>query len=225
MSIFAAEFVGKNNSYTMITSEEDFEQKFQDLFGENYDAYIEGYNFEKHVVWWMNQYFGNYSLKIWQGDKIVKPYGERNKIYASWNQYPDLIYVDEQNNKVLGLECKFCTYAKFKVERQQLQNYKDFEKYIQELTNRDTRAYVIVGNNEYGFFDETVGVFVNGYCPTDRENISLRPTEMYCLPLDFIEQQLGNSDKTTIEVSNFPQYLIMTKPGGKIRNLYNHIPF
>ena len=136
----------------MITSEKDFEQKFQDLFGENYDAYIEGYNFEKHVVWWMNQYFGNYSLKIWQGDKVAKPYGERNMIYASWNQYPDLIYVDEKNNKVLGLECKFCTYAKFKVERQQLRNYKDFEKYIHGLTNRDTKAYVIVGNNEYGFF-------------------------------------------------------------------------
>lgn len=210
----------------MITSETDFEQKFQELFGENYDAYIEGYNFEKHVVWWMNQYFGNYSLKIWQGDKIVvNPYGDRDKIYASWNQYPDLIYADDQNNKVLGLECKFCISGNFKVERRQLRNYKNFEQHIRQLTNRDTKAYVIVGYNENCFFDETVGVFVNQFNPTNRENVSLKPTEMYCLPLDFIEQQLGHSDTTTIELSQFPQYLIMTKPVGKIRNIYKNIPF
>lgn len=209
----------------MITTEIDFEEKFQELFGKDYDAYIEGYNFEKHVVWWMNQYFVNYSLKIWQGDKYCKPFGDYDKIYPSWNQYPDLIYADDSNKKVLALECKFCIYARFKVERRQLQNYQNFERHIRQLTNMETKAYVIVGNNENGFFDETVGIFVNGSIPTDRENISLRPTEMYCLPLDFIEQQLGNSDQTTIEVSQFPQYLIMTKPEGKIRNLYKNIPF
>lgn len=209
----------------MITTETDFEQIFQELFGKDYDAYIEGYNFEKHVVWWMNQYFGNYTLKIWQGDKSCKPFEDRDRIYPSWNQYPDLIYVDEQKRKVLGLECKFCLYAKFKVERQQLQNYQDFVKHIRKLTNMDTTVYVIVGNNENSFFDETVGAFVNGYMATYRENISKKPTEMYCLPLDFIEQQLGDSDRTIIEVSQFPQYRIMTKLEGKIRNIYKNIPF
>ena len=43
----------------MITTQTDFEQLFQELFGTDYGTYIEGYNFEKHVVWWMNQYFAN----------------------------------------------------------------------------------------------------------------------------------------------------------------------
>ncbi len=209
----------------MITSEADFEQKFQELFGTEYNAYIEGYNFEKHVVWWMNQYFGQYELKIWQGDKCSKTQGDNKIIYPSWTRYPDLVYVDESNKKVLGLECKFCLYAKFNVKRRQFLNYKDFEKHIRNLTNMATSVYIIVGNNENSFFDETVGIFVNGNNPTDRENISLRPTEMYCLPLDFIEQQLGDVDNTTIEVSQFPQYLIMNKPEGKIRNIYQNIPF
>ncbi len=209
----------------MITSETDFEQKFQELFGKGYDAYIEGYNFEKHVVWWMNQYFGNYSLKIWQGDKFCNSFGDRDNIYPSWNQYPDLVYVDDSNKKVLALECKFRLYARFDVKRRQWLNYKDFERHIRKLTNMDSDVYVIVGNNENCFFDETVGIFVNGFNPTDRENISVRPTEMYCLPLDFIEKQLGDSDSTTIEVSQFPQYLIMTKSEGKIRNIYKNIPF
>lgn len=209
----------------MITSRTDIEQVFQELFGTNYEAYIEGYNFEKHVVWWMNQYFGNYTLKIWQGDKYCKPFEDKDRIYPSWNQYPDLIYVDERKRKVLGLECKFCLSAKFKVERRQLLNYKDFERHICNLTNMDTEVYIIVGNNENSFYDETADAFVNGYMATDRENISKKPTEMYSLPLDFIVQQLGDADKTTIEVSEYPQYRIMTKPEGKIRNIYTNIPF
>lgn len=209
----------------MITTQTDFEQLFQELFGTDYGTYIEGYNFEKHVVWWMNQYFANYSLRIWQGDKFVRPFGNNDKICPSWNQYPDLVYVDEAKKKVLALECKFRLYAKFDIERRQLQNYRDFQQHIRHLTNMDTAVYVIVGNNENCFFDETVGIFVNGNNPTDRENISLRPTEMYCLPLDFIEQQLGEADSTTILVSKYPQYQIMTKSEGKIRNIYKNIPF
>lgn len=191
-----------------LVEEEDFntqlknqyEAKFQEIFGVNIDFYLDGFRFERHVVWWMNRYFSQYELKIWQGDKCYKPYEDSKRISASWNTYPDLIYVDTNNKKVVALECKYRSNGKISLEQRQFENYRNFEKQIGAFMNVKTKVYVMVGT---------------GGSSSDR------PDNMYCVPLEVLRNE------RELDLYAHPQYLVMERGdvGQEIRIHKDNIPF
>ncbi len=161
--------------------QEDFDNNFISIFGLKYKDYMKGYEFEKHVVWWMHQYFGQYELKIWQGDKFAHPYIEDDMICASWNMYPDLIYVDEQSKRVVTLECKYRNDGKLKFEHRQYENYKKFESQICSYMGVDARVYIMAGS---------------------RGETSHYPDFMYCIPIDYF------ADKDYVDYRDIPEYKV-----------------
>lgn len=163
---------------------ENYETKFQEIFGKRIDTYLDGFRFERHVVWWMNQYYSQYELKIWQGDKCYKPYEDSKMIRASWNSYPDLIYVDTNEKKVLALECKYRANGIIWLDDEHFKNYETFEKQIGNFMNVDTEVYVMVGTSG----------------PS-----SERPDCMYCVPLSCLRNQ------REMDLCNYPQYRVMDR--------------
>lgn len=178
---------------------ECYENRFQEIFGVNFDNYLIGYGFEKHVVWWMNQYQKGYELKIWQGDKLARPYEEDDSIYASWNKYPDLIYVNERQKKVVALECKYRYDGVLNIDRRKYEDYKHFEMQIGSLMNVDTRVFIMVGSR--GTAD--------------------KPDFMYCIPVDYFE------NLTEVDLRSVPQFKIMERDYyyGNINNLPENFMF
>ena len=190
----------KSNREWIAQTKEEYEAKFQEIFGVKIDTYLEGFRFERHVVWWMNSYVNQYELKIWQGDKCYKPYEDSKLISASWNTYPDLVYVDSINKKVIALECKYRSNAIISLDKRQYDNYKNFEKQIGNFMNVDVRVYVMVGTG--GFSSD-------------------RPAFMYCVPLDCLRNQREYDLKT------HPQYMVMEREvtGQEIKIFKYNIPF
>ena len=176
--------------------EEEFDNNFRNIFGVKYDEYLRGYGFEKHVVWWMNQYFNQYDLKIWQGDKFAHPYVDGDKISASWNTYPDLIYVDEVNKKAIALECKYRNDGRLELERRQYDNYRKFESQIRSLMRVDVSVFIVGGS---------------------RGLTSDRPDYMYCIPLDFF------ADKEIVDFREIPEYKVYER--GLSNVIKDNIPF
>lgn len=181
-------------------TKEEYETKFQEIFGVNLDSYLEGFRFERHVVWWMNRYANQYELKIWQGDKCYKPYEDSKLISASWNTYPDLVYVDAQNKKVVAIECKYRSNGVISLDKRQFDNYKNFERQIGDFMNVDTKVYVMVGTSG---------------------SSSDRPAYMYCVPLDCLRNE------RKLDLKAYPQYMVMERVliGQEIRIYKENIPF
>lgn len=176
--------------------QKEFDNNFINIFGVKYDDYLRGYGFEKHVVWWMNQYFNQYDLKIWQGDKCAHPYIDGDKISASWNTYPDLIYVDEVNKKAIALECKYRNDGMLELERRQYDNYKKFESQMRSLMKVDISVFIIGGSRGL---------------TTDR------PDYMYCIPLDFFK------DKELVDFREIPEYKVYERGFSNV--IKDNIPF
>ena len=160
--------------------QEKFDNNFMSIFGIKYEEYLKGYGFEKHVVWWMHQYFGQYELVIWQGDKCAHPYVDGDKICASWNTYPDLIYVDEERKRVVALECKYRNDGRLDLERRQYENYKRFESQIRSLMGVEVSVFIMAGSR----------------------GTSDRPDYMYCIPIDYF------ADRDSVDYRNIPDYKI-----------------
>ena len=179
------------------SEKESYENKFQKIFGESIDNYLVGYGFERHVVWWMNTYHPQYELKIWQSDKMANPYEDGDIIYPSWNQYPDLVYVNERDKKVLALECKYRFYGKLDINQERYNKYKEFEKVVRDLKNYTVDIYVMVGN--YGLSSD-------------------KPENMYCFPIDYFK------NTTEVDLKDVPQFKVMERAGG-IVNISNNCPF
>ena len=164
----------------------EYEAKCQEIFGTNMDSYLQGVRFEQHVAWWMREYFPQYSLKIWQGDKYYKPYEEDEPITAEWNSFPDLIYVDEDQKKVLAIECKYRKDGKLTIEEKQYNNYKQSEVFLQNLFGAEVKVLVMAGIDEFRI----------------RPN---KPDYMYCFPIDFFK------DGKEKELKSFKEYLVMDR--------------
>lgn len=176
--------------------QEEFDNKFRSIFGVKFDDYLRGYGFEKHVVWWMNQYFKQYDLKIWQGDKCAHPYIDGDKISASWNTYPDLIYVDDENKKAIALECKYRSDGRLELDRRQYANYKKFESQIHSLMRVDVSVFIMGGS---------------------RGLTSDRPDYMYCIPLDFFV------DKEIVDFREIPEYKVYERGFSNV--IKDNLPF
>lgn len=162
-------------------TKEEYETMFLEIFGVNVDRYLEGFRFERHVVWWMNKHFPQYELKIWQGDKCYKPYEDSQTISASWNTYPDLIYVDEKRKRVVALECKYRYDGKLELARRQYENYKRFEPQISALMGVDARVYIMAGSR-----GETSG----------------RPDFVYCIPIGYFDEH------DSVDFRDIPEYKV-----------------
>ena len=164
----------------------EYEAKCQEIFGTNMDSYLQGVRFERHVAWWMREYFPQYSLKIWQGDKCYKPYENDELITAEWNSFPDHIFVDESNKKVLAIECKYRKDGKLTIDERQYNNYKQSEILLQRLFGANVKVFVMVGVDEFKI------------CPN-------KPDYMYCIPIDRFE------DGKEKELKSFKEYLVMDR--------------
>lgn len=171
----------KENKKTIDRLKSDHENLLISAFGPNYEDYLTGYGFEKHVVWWMNKYFQNYELKIWQGDKCTQPYVNEDKISASWNMYPDLIYVNTDPKKVIALECKYRENGILHLDQRQYKNYKNFETQISSLMGVETKVYIMGGS---------------------RGLTSDRPDYVYCIPIDYF------SDKREVDFRDIPTFKV-----------------
>ncbi len=197
--IFHLEKEVESDQEWVARTKDDYEAQFLEIFGVNVDTYLEGFRFERHVVWWMNRYYNQYTLKIWQGDKCYKPYDDQKLIRASWNSYPDLIYVDENKKAVLTLECKYRANGIIKLDKAQFENYKNFEKQIADFMNVKVKVYVMVGTS----------------------GSSDRPDFMYCVPLNCLRNE------REMDLKSYPQYLIMERNdnGQDIQIYKDDIPF
>lgn len=174
------------------SSQEREESLLHSLFGNNAQYFLEGLAFEKHVVWWMDKFCNNYKLKIWQGDKscyIHNIYKGDHLITASWNSYPDLIFVDEEQKKVIAIECKYRFDGIFALEKSKYEIYKQFQDKISKLMHVETRVYIMVGT----------GGFKAGL-----------PDWMYCLPIDSY-QFSGNIKIISRDMRNEPQYKVLER--------------
>lgn len=157
------------------------ETLLQELFGEKKDNYIDGYKFERFVVRWMDINHSKYELKIWQGDKCIKIFNGTKTLSASWNQYPDLIFVNEEEKKVIALECKYRYDGCLELERRQYENYKRFEKQIRLLMGVDVKVFVIGGSR--------------GVTPE-------KPYYVYCIPIKYFE------NRHYVNFRNIPEYKV-----------------
>ena len=190
----------------IISKEHEYNNKLSDFFSEDFNVYIVGYNFEKHVVWWMKKYYPHYDLKIWQGDKCVYPYKGEQMIFASWNQYPDLIFADEGNKKVLALECKYTQKDTLSISCNQLEHYRSFEQRINRLLNVDAKVYIMVGSGT----------------PDSRNPIS-----MYCIPISYFDNMIESLTICEIKLRDIPEYRVMRRDPfyDEIQNFIENIPF
>ena len=150
------------------------------------DSYIQGVRFERHVAWWMREHFPQYSLKIWQGDKYYRPYEDDEPITAEWNSFPDLIFVDEFQKKVLAIECKYRRDGKLIIDERQYNNYKQSETPLQKLFGAEVKVFVMVGVDEFSITPD-------------------RPDYMYCFPVDCFK------DSKEKELESFKEYLVMDR--------------
>lgn len=167
-----------------------------ELFGDNIEQYVEGYRFERFVARWMDINFKQYELKLWQSDKFAEILRGTRKLYPSWNQYPDLIYVDEVNKKAIALECKYRNDGMLELERRQYDNYKKFESQMRLLMKVDISVYIIGGSRGL---------------TTDR------PDYMYCIPLDFFK------DKELVDFREIPEYKVYERGFSNV--IKDNIPF
>ena len=184
----------------------------KDLFGKNYDVYKEGYDFERHVVWWMNWLFPKYQLQIWQGDKMYQPYADQETIYAQWNKFPDLIYSDGNNKKVLAIECKFRCNGIYELSKSKYFDYKHFEQMIRDLTNIDVQTCIMIGS-------------ISDYYKFDTRFSSNRPEYMYCIPINFFDNLFDKTDMCVIDLREYPQFLVMKKTENHLDCFDNNILF
>ena len=183
-----------------------------DLFGDNYETYKDGYDFERHVVWWMNWLFPKYKLKIWQGDKICCPYGDHEPICPLWNKFPDLIYADDKKKKVLAIECKFRCNGIYELSKTKYLDYKLFEQLIRDLKDVDVQTCIMIGSiSEYYKFDKH-------YSPN-------RPEFMYCIPINYFDTLFEKSDTCVIDLREYPQFLVMKKNEKRLNCFDKNIPF
>ena len=173
----------KNEKQSII---DEYENKLSSIVGGNVDEYIKGYNFEQHVAWWMREYFPQYSLRMWQGDKYYYPYINEEPITAEWNAFPDLIFVDEEKKKVLAIECKYRKEGKLTIDERQYNNYKQCQIPLQTLFGADVKIFVMAGTDEFKI----------------RPN---KPDYMYCIPVDCFE------DGKEKDLNSFKEYLVMNR--------------
>ncbi len=164
----------------------EYEEKCEEIFGQNMDSYIQGIRFERHVAWWMHEHFPQYSLKIWQSDKYYRPYEDDEPITADWNSFPDIIFVDETQKKVLAIECKYRKDGKLTIDERQYSNYKQSEIPLQKLFGSEVEVLVMVGVDEFSIRPG-------------------RPDYMYCFPIDFFE------DGAEKDVKSFKENLVMDR--------------
>ena len=158
-----------------------YESQFREVFGVDYDNYIKGYNFEQSVVRWMFFTHNQYSLKIWQGDKCVKVLKDAKTLSATWNKYPDLIYVDDKNKKVVALECKYRENGILQLDEDKYRDYLNFKEQIGEQMKVDVQVYLLVGSGPFVLSD---------------------PEYMYCIPIEYLQ------GKETVNMRDIPQYKI-----------------
>lgn len=177
-----------------------YEFQFMKIFGVNIETYLIGYEFEKHVVWWMNKYCRKYVLKVWQGDKCASTSYDDDIIIATWNTYPDLIYVNKENTKVVALECKYRQNGKLSIDKQHYAHYEAIEKQIRDNLHIEARVYVMVGSSG---------------------SSSHRPDYMYCVPLYEFKGE------REVDMRNIPQYKVMDRSviGQEIATHKENIPF
>ena len=156
------------------------------LLGENADQSMDGYDFERHVAWWMKRHQSHLTLEIWQGDKFAHPYMDSEVICPLWNKYPDQIYFDENKKEIIAIECKYRYDGILEINNQKYEKYKSFESQQGNLMNKDVKVFLMVGSR--GTPD--------------------RPDYMYCIPIDCFENQ------SIINLRDIPQYKIMERIGG-----------
>lgn len=166
-----------------------YENLLNELVGGNVDGYLEGYRFEQFVVRWMDINHKKYGLKIWQGDKHVKIFKGTKTLSASWNKFPDLIFVNEKEKKVVALECKYRYDGILKLTKAKFTDYQNFEKQINSFMQVDTKTYLMVG--------------ISGE--------SKSPAYMYCIPIDHLENLMNNDDEIELNMRDFPQFKVMEK--------------
>ena len=183
--------------------DEDLEQEkaehetlIQELFGNNKDNYINGYKFERFIVRWMDINFSTYKLKIWQGDKCIKIFNGTKTLSASWNQYPDLIFVNESEKKVVALECKYKYDGWLKLDKRQYNNYTNFETQIRSLMGVDAKVYIMGGSR--------------GLTPD-------YPDYVYCIPIDYFR------NKDIVDFRDIPEYKVYER--GVSNVIKENIPF
>lgn len=186
------------NKIESLTAE--YEEKCTEIFGLNIDNYLQGVRFERHVTWWMREYFPQYSLKIWQSDKYYKPYSEETAITAEWNSFPDLIFVDESTKDVLAIECKYRKDGKLNIDDRQYNNYNRSKMLLQGLFGGKVKVFVMAGVDEHSITPE-------------------RPDYMYCIPLDRFK------DGTEKDMKLFKNYLVMDRLSFNTKPIIDHIHF
>lgn len=156
------------------------------LLGENADRSIDGYDFERHVAWWMNMHQPHLTLEIWQGDKFAHPYIDSEVICPLWNKYPDQIYFDENKKEIIAIECKYRYDGILEISHQKYEKYKSFESCQGNIMSKNVKVYIMAGSR--GTPD--------------------RPDYMYCIPLECFEKQ------SVINLRDIPQYKMMERIGG-----------
>lgn len=187
----------KNEKQSLI---DEYEDKLMSVVGENADEYIKGYNFERHVAWWMREHFPQYSLKMWQGDKYYCPYVDDKQITAEWNAFPDLIFVDEEKKKVLAIECKYRKDGKLTIDEKQFHNYRQSQIPLQTLFDAEVKVVVMAGVNEFSITPQ-------------------RPDYMYCIPIDCFE------DGKEKDLKLLKEYLVMNRNSLTTKPILENILF
>lgn len=166
-------------------TKEEYDSQMQDVIGAHVDMYLKGYNFERFVVQWMFKNNSDFDLKIWQGDKCVDT-REGKKIVASWNMYPDLIYVNEKTKQVIAIECKYRSNGMLELSKKKYEDYKRFEDQIGGLMHVDVCVYLMFG------------------CGWDAAN----PDTMYRLPIDKLAEKFDAEDMCVLDAKNLDQYKV-----------------
>lgn len=164
------------------------DSKLQDVIGSHVDEYLKGYSFERFVVQWMYKYFNEFELKIWQGDKCVDAY-DGKKLIASWNMYPDLIFVNERKKQVIALECKYRYNGVLDLTKTKFEDYKRFEEQICSLMHVDVKVYIMIG------------------CGGN----AAKPNNMYRIPIDIMEEMFDSNDTCSIVIEDYPQYKVKVR--------------
>ena len=187
--------------------EHEREELLQALFGQHYNEVLTGWAFEEHVVWWMDQYYGHYRLKIWQGDKASfgygKYFGDEHIITPDWNKYPDLIYVNDCLHKAIALECKYRFDGKLTLTKEKYDEYKRFEDRMTQFMSVKVDVYLMVGTGG---------------------NSSHKPDWMYCIPIDDINFLEGNEVTISMSAKENQRYKVLERRYRKMC-IAAHVPF
>ena len=112
------------------------------LLGENADRAIDGYDFERHVAWWMKKHQPHLTLEMWQGDKFAHPYMDDEIICPLWNKYPDLIYSEDGKKEIIAVECKYRYDGILEINNQKFEKYKSFESHQGNLMSKNIKVYI-----------------------------------------------------------------------------------